>query len=153
MRLFCLTLRSFTEQKIITLLAILADLKHMFDNCDICKGGAVLISASFLRDGTRIVQETYISKEISTDVHTYHRTSPVVINALTKLFLRENVPQKAHDLVTQAAQRLEEGNQEFTRHLSKGTVQYYHIFIAMERVDCYVRGSKLSIREEILEEE
>lgn len=51
--LLCLTLKKIAGEKPITLLAILADFKDMFNNCGICGVIAVCVLVYFLSDGTQ----------------------------------------------------------------------------------------------------
>lgn len=61
----CLIQRNCTGKDSIALVALSANFKDTFDNCDICEGSAVRMLAYLLSYGTKEVYEAYNAKKMS----------------------------------------------------------------------------------------
>lgn len=106
----------------------------------------------FLRDKSEKVLKAYTANGINTDAHVYHESWSGVIRALIQRKLTKTGPRKTNDLVTRALEQLEEDEMEFENWFSKASWQCHHIFIAMDKVNYYVRGLEPSYCEEMLKE-
>lgn len=65
----CPKLRNFTGERLIALLAFLADRKDMFDNYGVCKREAVRVLSYLLRDGAKEVCEAFTANEMNTEAY------------------------------------------------------------------------------------
>lgn len=116
----CYTLKIFTWEIPIALLAILANIKDSLTTREYLK--VKLFDFRYFRsDGARKVYEAYIANNMSTDAHVSHGSWPVVINALNKRFLTRNMLQEAHDPVNRASQRWDDDKLDFEKQISKAT--------------------------------
>lgn len=70
------TLKNFTAEKLIAILAFIADCKGTFDNCGISEDEAVQALAYLLNDGAKEVHKAYTTNRMSTYAHIYLETWP-----------------------------------------------------------------------------
>lgn len=101
-------------------------------------------------NGAQKVYKAFSAIEMSIQVHVYHGTWAVIINALIPHFLTETVLQEPHGLVTQSFQRLGKDKLKLETRFSKITRQFHQLFTAMGKVNYYVCSLKQSICEDIL---
>lgn len=68
------------------------------------------------------------------------------------IYLTKNMPQEAHDLVTQALRKLNVSKLESKIPFFKRTKQCHHMTSVRNNVEYYLRGLKSSFFEEMLKE-
>lgn len=96
--------------------------------------------------------EAYATDEKCSDDLLYHETSSMVISALIKHFMTENVLQEAHDKVSQACQRSGKDELELETQCIEQPRQCRHIISATEKVNYLDSGLQPSICKVMLEE-
>lgn len=123
------TLRIFTVEKPIALLAFLADRKDSLHNCGLCESENVQVPANLLSGGAQKVDDAYKANGMSTDAHLHRETRPVIINALIQCFLIENLLQEPHDLVIRVSQQPDGDELYFETRIFKSTsaVTFLHL--------------------------
>lgn len=105
-------IKESNEKNAMPLLAILANLKDIFDNCGVCEEKPARVRVNLLSDAAEKVNKTHTAEGLNMDRHVFRLSWPVVTNSLIQGFLTKMVLQEASDLVSWASQNWTKTNRK-----------------------------------------